>query len=118
MAAEERAHALDELVKVALDLGLDDAQVITTGKIVVDERVWYKCLLTCRGANSGLHCPPHTLTPSQTRELLKNYSHALLVRKRGTPEDFSGLSDLPDSHVNRNTLGLDNKQLGIIRAQV
>jgi len=105
MTPEELSCALDELLQEASHLGIDDIQKITSDKIVVDERVWYKCILACRGFNTSLHCPPHTLTPYQTRELLKNYSYAILLRKRGVPEDFVGLPDLPESHINRNTLG-------------
>lgn len=105
MTSEERSCALDEIVQEALHLGIDDIQIITPDKIVVDERVWYKCILACSGSNNGLHCPPNTLTPSQTKELLKHYSYAILLRKRGVPEDFSGIPELSESHDNRNKLG-------------
>jgi predicted metal-binding protein len=105
MTAEEYTQGLNELVGEARRLGMDDVQTITTDKIVVDERVWYKCLLCCRGAHTGLHCPPHTLTPNQTRELLRKYSKAILFRKRGRAGDFVGPTDDPESQSRRNTFG-------------
>ena len=61
---------MEHLVKEGRDGGMDQAQIITTDKVVVDDRVLYKCMFSCSGYNTNLQCPPFSMKPAETRELL------------------------------------------------
>jgi predicted metal-binding protein len=70
---------LDFLVKKALELGAIDAKIIPTYKIFVEKRVILKSR-GCLGYGKKLTCPPYTPTVDEFREILKEYSCALLVK--------------------------------------
>ena len=62
-------------------LGASDARIITSDIVVVDERVQVKCMYPkCEKYGTCANCPPHTIAAGQTRDLLKKYSWALLVK--------------------------------------
>lgn len=79
-------------VKKAIELGADRALSITTDKIVVDERVRVKCRYPpCHGYGTSIMCPPHSMSPEETKKMLQLYKHALLIRVDVDPRDIAGL---------------------------
>jgi len=74
-------EALKALAQIACRLGANDARIISTSEIVIDDDLANLCRES-RCANYGLsiHCPPHVSGPSGFRELLKHYEHALVFK--------------------------------------
>jgi len=87
---EEIKRALLAIEDEAYKLGASKSATVDPRKVVVDERVAYKCAWSCPHYNASLMCPPRTPKPEETRKLLSQYSYALLVRKEGSPEEFAG----------------------------
>jgi len=90
LSEKEITVAMEDLVKEGRDGGMDQAQIITTDKVVVDDRVSYKCRFSCSGYNTNLQCPPFSMKPAETRELLQKYSTGIFYRRKGMPEHFCG----------------------------
>jgi len=86
---EIRSH-LNSLLEEGLNAGMNQAEIITTDNVVVDERVLYKCIFSCTGYNNNLNCPPFVMKPEETRKLLKQYNYGILYRKLDAPENFCG----------------------------
>ncbi|MFQ6075544.1 MAG: DUF2284 domain-containing protein, partial [Candidatus Bathyarchaeia archaeon] len=98
----ELRKALETLVEEAYALGSSQARAIPVDRVVVDERVRYKCRWGCDGYNTNLMCPPYTITPDEARRLLESYKHGILVRVEGTPEDF--VSGEEEATLRRNQI--------------
>jgi predicted metal-binding protein len=78
---------LERYRQKALELGADQAVIVRTQDIPVDERVTLKCQIPrCFGYGAGAHCPPHTLKPAKLKEQLKNYRRAVFFIKEVPPE--------------------------------
>ena len=74
---------LDEFRKKAVEFGASAAEVLPATDVVVDERVWMKCLVPrCRGLSHGgtPYCPPNTPQPDFMRKVLSQYRWAVLLR--------------------------------------
>ena len=70
-----------DLVRVALRNGASRAGVISAEDVVIDKRVRLKCLVPrCENYGRHLLCPPNTLPVDEFQEIVKAYSHALLVQ--------------------------------------
>lgn len=62
----------------AIELGANNAKILTTEEIPVDERVTLKCQVPrCFGYGVCAHCPPNTLKPAELRSHLKKYKWAV-----------------------------------------
>jgi predicted metal-binding protein len=57
------------------------AKIIKTEDIVMDLRVRWKCIIpTCFGYGSSAHCPPHSPTYEQMKEIVSSYKYAIFIR--------------------------------------
>jgi predicted metal-binding protein len=74
---------MSDWVARAVELGADAAQVIRPNQVVVAEWVRLKCQYGCGGYGMCLTCPPHSPTPEVTRQVLRHYQQALLLRVEG-----------------------------------
>ncbi|MCS7097509.1 MAG: DUF2284 domain-containing protein [Candidatus Methanomethyliaceae archaeon] len=84
---------LNKLLEYAKELGATDAKIITTDKIVIDERVRWKCLVpTCRWYGSSIHCPPYQpITPRIMKRIVNKYKYGIIIRLDAPKiEDFAG----------------------------
>ncbi|MCL2459789.1 MAG: DUF2284 domain-containing protein [Euryarchaeota archaeon] len=81
---------IDELITYAKSMG-GTAQYLVTSKIVVSEFTALKCKYGCRGYAKRFSCPPYTPTPEETRNVLAEYQHAIMVRftERGGFEGYT-----------------------------
>jgi predicted metal-binding protein len=86
----------DFLKKLALDKGAVEAKVISANQIVIEDRVVLKCRSGCPSYGKKLTCPPFVPTVSEFRKMLKNYTHALLIK--------FGVEAEADDEVSRNYL--------------
>ena len=75
----------------ALDLGASDAKLIAAEKIVVADRVVFKCRLGCEKYGKTLACPPYAPTPSEFRKIVSEYHHALFMKFNSHAEGDSEL---------------------------
>ena len=69
----------DKYVKKAKKLKVRDAAIIPAGSVVTAEWVRLKCQFGCGGYGKTLTCPPYSPTPEQTRRMLADYRHGLLI---------------------------------------
>jgi predicted metal-binding protein len=76
----------EKFIKMAVELGANDARIIKTDTIVTAAWVHWKCRYGCGGYGSSLCCPPNSPTYCETRELLDCYENALLVHFTGNIE--------------------------------
>ena len=73
-----RKVSAQRLGKIAKDSGATKAKVVSPETVKTEAWVRWKCQFGCGGYGSSLVCPPHTPTPSQTRQMLDGYERAVL----------------------------------------
>lgn len=71
---------LRRFAALALRMGALEAKIIDPKSVVVRSWVRLKCQYGCGNYGKSLTCPPYSPTPEQTRQTLKDYSHAILMR--------------------------------------
>lgn len=72
---------LAEIKEYALAKGVHKAELIPANRIVVDERVRFKCQVPfCPDFGHNLRCPPGTMSVAEFREVLSKYTFALLIQ--------------------------------------
>lgn len=82
MQAGRLLEDLERYRRRALELGATDARVVKAEDIPVDDRVTLKCRIPrCFGYGTGAHCPPHAMTPTELREILRQYRWAVFFIK-------------------------------------
>jgi predicted metal-binding protein len=87
---ERPMDCFQQLVKIAIEQGATGVKIIPVHDIVLDERVILKCQVPlCKEYGNHLLCPPNSPSLPQFREVLKNYTNALLIQIR-TPADQLG----------------------------
>ncbi len=58
-----------------------EAKIISVDKIVVDERVRWKCIIPiCFGYGSSPNCPPHSPTAEEMRRIVSGYEYGIFLR--------------------------------------
>ena len=85
----------------ALELGASAAEVVAAADVVVQERVWMKCLVPrCGSAGLSPNCPPNTPQPDFMRKVFSQYQWALVFRRDvGPVEDY-----IPTTEARRDEL--------------
>lgn len=68
------------LRKMVLEQGAIEASIITTDKIVVEDRIVFKCKVGCMNYGTTLSCPPHTPTAEEFRKIVNEYKYALFMK--------------------------------------
>lgn len=95
---EEIRRDLQEFREKALAWGASAAEVIPTSHVVVEERVWMKCLVPrCAALRDGgsPYCPPHTPHPDFMRKVFSQYDWAILFKTDVEPlEDYIPTSEI------------------------
>lgn len=78
---------LDELKKSAIDLGADNAKEISTSIISIQDEIVELCKEPlCESYGESINCPPHTITPREFRENIRDYQKALIFKIDVDPE--------------------------------
>ena len=72
--------SLERLRQHALELGANDAKVISVNTVVTAPWVRLRCQYGCAGFGRRLSCPPYSPTPEQTQAVLDCYKTAILVK--------------------------------------
>ena len=74
-----------------------EAAVLSAHDVVVADWVRFKCRYGCKGYAKHLSCPPYAPSPEETRRMLAEYDHALLLRFDGVPgREGAKADDVPD----------------------
>jgi predicted metal-binding protein len=80
MTKDDKISSFDFLQKHALKLGATDAKIIPVKKIVIEDRVVFKCQLGCEKYGKTLACPPYAPTPEKFRKIVSEYHYALFMK--------------------------------------
>lgn len=107
------------LAEAARRLGAEDAVLIPSSDVVVDERVRLKCAVpACQGYDNYLYCPPNTLSVEEFRTILTCYRAALVVQVLSGQDsadlDGEGLAGKDVSELEEELHGDANRLLGWI----
>ncbi len=70
---------IDSLLRRSLELGAEDAKVIDTGSVVVEEWVRWKCVYGCAFCGKDGYHPPVAPDADSTKKIMKEYSKAILM---------------------------------------
>jgi predicted metal-binding protein len=76
----DEIESFDFLRKQSLDLGAVEAKIIPVTKIVIENRVVFKCKLGCEKYGKTLACPPHAPSPDEFRKIVSEYKFALFMK--------------------------------------
>lgn len=77
---------MEEIAKLAVELGATATKVVKVEEVIVDERVRAKCAIPrCVNYGRSANCPPYTPNTDEVRKLLSKYCYALLVKKEVIP---------------------------------
>jgi predicted metal-binding protein len=68
------------LLEEARKLGAIEAKIISSNRVVVEDRVLLKCRMGCDSYGKKFVCPPFTPTPGEFRKMLKEYRKVLIVK--------------------------------------
>lgn len=103
MTKTDNMKSLNFLRKQAVELGATEAKIIPVKKIVIEDRVIFKCKLGCEKYGKTLACPPHAPTPEEFRKIVSEYHNALFMKFKtqveGDTELIKYLSKTDDSFV-------------------
>jgi predicted metal-binding protein len=91
MAKADKIDSLNFLKKQAFELGAEDAKIISVKKIVIEDRVVFKCQLGCEKYGKTLACPPYAPTPEEFRKIVSEYHFAMLMKFKTKVEGDSQL---------------------------
>lgn len=80
MSKKQVNNDLERFTELAVQMGALEAKPIDPKNIIVKEWVRLKCQYGCSNYGKSLTCPPYSPTPQQTRQILKGYSHAILMK--------------------------------------
>lgn len=103
MTKDDKMESLDFLRKQAVGLGAAEAKIIPVEKIVIEDRVVFKCKLGCEKYGKTLACPPYAPTPEEFRKIVSEYNYALFMKfktqVKGDSELIKYLSKTDDPSV-------------------
>lgn len=77
---KSRTKGFDFLLEEAKKLGALEAKIISSDKVVIEDRVLLKCRTGCDSYGKKFVCPPFTPTPDEFRKMLKEYEKVLIVK--------------------------------------
>jgi predicted metal-binding protein len=91
MAKADMIESLDFLRKQAIEFGAVEAKIIPIEKIVIEDRVVFKCKLGCEKYGKTLACPPHAPKPEEFRKIVSEYHYAMFMKFKTQVEGDSEL---------------------------
>ena len=76
----------------SIELGASDAKVITTDKVIIDERVLAKCTYPrCPRYGTNANCPPYAMSLDQLRKVLNKFRYAIFLKLEVPAGDTAGV---------------------------
>lgn len=81
MVRESDTRKLRHLVRMAKELGANEAKIVGTKDVVVDKRVRLKCAVPlCADYDRHLLCPPNLMSVDEFSDVLRLYKWAIIVQ--------------------------------------
>ncbi|MFX1452559.1 MAG: DUF2284 domain-containing protein [Promethearchaeota archaeon] len=80
---------INEIIKILTDAAVnwgasrDLTKYISANKVIVGDWPRYKCMFGCEVYGNTLCCPPFVPPPEETKKILVEYTHALLIGFKG-----------------------------------
>lgn len=93
MTIQSQGEKFDFLRKLALDLGASDAKIISSERVVIEDRVVLKCKVGCNNYGKTLACPPYTPSAEEFRKIVSEYNYALFMKFKSKAEADSDLRE-------------------------
>ncbi len=88
---EQLQRDLERLRRLSIELGATDARIITTDKVIVDERVLAKCTYPrCSGYGTNANCPPYAMSLEQVRKVLNRFHYGIFIKVDVPSGDMAG----------------------------
>ncbi len=84
MIREGLQKELAKLAALAKEKGAH-ATIVSSDQVVVADWVRFKCRYGCKGYGKHMGCPPYVPSPEETRRMVREYGHGLLLRFDGIP---------------------------------
>ena len=91
MTKSAKIDSLDFLRKRAVEFGAVEAKIIPVERIVIEDRVVFKCKLGCEKYGKTLACPPYAPTPEEFRKIVSEYHYAMFMKFKTQVEGDSEL---------------------------
>jgi len=86
MTKSDEVKSYDFLKRKALELGAVAAKIVSVEKIVIEDRIVFKCRLGCEKYGKTLACPPYAPSPSEFRKIVREYRYALFMKYKTNAE--------------------------------
>jgi predicted metal-binding protein len=81
ISREQLHEDLENYQHKAIAYNAIDAKIIKADTIPVDERVVLKCRIPiCFGYDTSANCPPHTITPSELKNIIDKFNEAIVFK--------------------------------------
>ena len=97
MPEKQLQEDLKAYCKYALDLGGDDAIIISAQDVIIDERVLAKCMYPkCKYYGNCLNCPPYSMPPEQTQRVVDKFNYGILVKINPPTDAVVSADKAPD----------------------
>ncbi len=82
---------LERYRKEAIHLGATDAKIIKSTEVIIDERVYAKCIYPkCRFYGTNANCPPYSIKPEELRKIVKKYKYGIIFTSEAPSNLFVG----------------------------
>ncbi len=110
MPTKKNEEEFDFLRRMALELGAADAKVISSDKVVIEDRVVLKCKVGCNNYGKTLACPPYTPSTEEFRRVVSEYSFALFMKFASTAEADEELQHILSKPIDDDSISSELKQ--------
>lgn len=102
--ADEVLHRdLEKYRQRVLELGANDAKIIPTDMILIDERVRAKCIYPkCPYYGTNANCPPHAIDLDIFRRAVTNFRYAIFTRLEVPSAEIAGPKRVPTRSQAKN----------------
>jgi len=105
MTKGAKIKSFDFLKDQAFESGAIAAKIIPVEKIVIEDRIVFKCRLGCEKYGKTLACPPYAPSPEEFRKIVSEYHYALFMKFKsqaeGDAELRKYLTKIDDASVSR-----------------
>ena len=83
---------IERYIQSAINNGANDAKMIETDSILIDERVRAKCYIPlCEGVGKSLNCPPYTMDLDTFQKVVNRYNFAVFYMIMVPSEELCGI---------------------------
>lgn len=86
---------------MAIEWGADDAKVIESNQVILEERVRGKCSIPkCVFYGTNLNCPPHSPPVRETKAVLREYKYGIFIKLIVPSDQIAGEKAFKEDSMN------------------